>query len=110
MYELVPKAGLEPARLAPHAPKRACLPFHHFGTEAAEKGFHRRVHVARILNVSAKCPLRILARCGPGGSHFEQPQGSEFQKRQREWHYRSRLKSLSIKGLFGKIGLLSLAN
>ena len=32
---LVPKAGLEPAWGNPHTPlKRACLPFHHFGTRA----------------------------------------------------------------------------
>ena len=34
---LVPKAGFEPARGNPHTPlKRACLPFHHFGTYSSD--------------------------------------------------------------------------
>jgi hypothetical protein len=41
---MVPKPGVEPGRPCEHQLLRlACLPFHHFGIEAAENAFDRRL-------------------------------------------------------------------
>ena len=49
---MVPKPGVEPGRPCEHQLLRlACLPFHHFGIEAAENAFDRRSQSPTPLNV-----------------------------------------------------------
>ena len=191
---MVPKAGLEPARLAPHAPQtcvsaipplrlsrdvektqrlrsRGALILDVPGTVRLESSLpaalplaflnippsltlkmpalsparparrdalfsRHRSHIAWALDVPTKSTLRGLRSLRPCRKHFKQPPNSilptawpfaelpaasfkgilsvphEFQSPvlMRERHYRSRPKSLSINGLFCKIGRRLLAD
>lgn len=57
-----------------HTPlKRACLPFHHFGTQQElEKHPQLRSRIAQTLNVLSRTP-RAFARCGLVARLFEAP-------------------------------------
>ena len=57
-----------------HTPlKRACLPFHHFGTQQElEKPPQLRSRIAQTLNVLSSTP-RAFARCGLAAGIFETP-------------------------------------
>ena len=107
-----------------HTPlKRACLPFHHFGTpQELEKHPQLRSRVAQTLNVLSSS-LRACACCGLVAGLYEAPAtryaetdchvvscraSRTTRDSPREPHYRSGPKSLSIKGRSGRIGPLML--
>jgi HAD superfamily hydrolase (TIGR01490 family) len=107
-----------------HTPlKRACLPFHHFGTpQELEKPPQLRARVAQTLNVLSSTP-RDSARWGLVTGVFEAPVTWDTETdchvvscrahasrttSQRESYYRSGPKSLSINGRSGRIGRLIL--
>ena len=90
-----------------HTPlKRACLPFHHFGTQQdVETNLPLRSRIAQTLNVLSSTP-RAFARCGLVAGLFDHP---AFRPRVsdegiKSAHYRSRAKFLSMKEPSGRIG------
>jgi hypothetical protein len=72
MFNLVPKAGLEPARLAPHAPQTcvsAISPLRHLAGACPPQ---LRSRIAQSLNVLSSTP-RAFARCGLVAGPCEAP-------------------------------------
>ena len=105
---LVPKAGLEPARLAPHAPQTcvsAISPLRLPGRMLTKPSSF----VLTSFGDSTSGTCRLLTHCGLAGKLFEHPAAWPLNDEEglREVHYRSRAKFLSIKEASGRIGPLS---
>lgn len=106
---LVPKAGLEPARLAPHAPQTcvsAISPLRLPGRMLKKPS--RFVLTSFGDSAYAPSTRRLLTRCGLAGKLFEHPavRLANDGEGLREAHYRRRAKFLSIKETSGRIGPL----
>ncbi len=122
-HKLVPKAGLEPARLAPHAPQTCVSAISPLRLPAgAGKLPQLRARIAQTLNVLSRTP-QAFARCGLVQEFLKLlRRGHEIDRHSgfvsawdasrttcddpREEHYRSRAKFLSIKETSGRIAPL----
>lgn len=107
---LVPKAGLEPARLAPHAPQTcvsAISPLRLPVRMLKKPSSFVLTSLGDSTYASGTRPL--LTRCGLAGKLFEHSavRPSNDGEGLREAHYRRRAKFLSIKETSGRIGPLS---